>query len=425
VAPNSTMSAGDGPDPVNVDLAYDAIAAATALLHSNGQTTSVTATAVRRLDAGLGVSLELIPGWASSQLTTRGRVRRVVAAEPAGINMRRVAAAMKAIDRGRDHPLDSAAISRELDGAARLPASNIFLFALGCATGASALSVIFGVGDLRAVGLLAASAALGGFVRRGLGRLGIGIFVQAFVAATIAGAVGAAAVALDWSSAARLIAVAPAMVLVPGPHILNGAMDLAGMRISLGLARLTYASVILLAIGAGLILGLHLGGTGLPIEPASQPVPLWADIIAAAVAAASYPLYWSTPYNIIFWPAIVGAIAHGFHWWSLNVWHLDIATSALISCAVVGIALTPIAYRLRIPFAAIGFASVVALVPGVYVFRLLSGIIQTVSGSTSGFLPAATNGLTALLIVLAMTVGLVVPRQIGERLRDRSGMRRS
>jgi hypothetical protein len=40
------------------------------------------------------------------------------------------------------------------------------------------------------------------------------------------------------------------MVLVPGPHILNGAIDLARTRIALGIARLTYASVIVLLICA-------------------------------------------------------------------------------------------------------------------------------------------------------------------------------
>jgi uncharacterized membrane protein YjjP (DUF1212 family) len=48
------------------------------------------------------------------------------------------------------------------------------------------------------------------------------------------------------------------MVLVPGPHILNGAIDLARTRIALGIARLTYAAVIaviVLLICAGLLFG--------------------------------------------------------------------------------------------------------------------------------------------------------------------------
>ena len=40
-----------------------------------------------------------------------------------------------------------------------------------------------------------------------------------------------------------LIAVCPCMVLVPGPHILNGAIDLMRTRVALGIARLGYAGL--------------------------------------------------------------------------------------------------------------------------------------------------------------------------------------
>jgi uncharacterized membrane protein YjjB (DUF3815 family) len=85
------------------------------------------------------------------------------------------------------------------------------------------------------------------------------------VAATVAGLIGAAAMHLDLGAAAGLVAVCPGMVLVPGPHILNGALDLLALRITLGIARFGYATLILLAIAAGLILGLRLGGQTLSV----------------------------------------------------------------------------------------------------------------------------------------------------------------
>lgn len=48
--------------------------------------------------------------------------------------------------------------------------------------------------------------------------------------------------------AQALIALCACMVLVPVPHILNGAIDLARTRVALGIARLTYAGLILLMI---------------------------------------------------------------------------------------------------------------------------------------------------------------------------------
>ena len=57
------------------------------------------------------------------------------------------------------------------------------------------------------------------------------------------------------------------MVLVPGAHFLNGAIDLARARIALGACRIGYASLITLVISVGLLAGLSLGGVDLPASP--------------------------------------------------------------------------------------------------------------------------------------------------------------
>jgi len=46
------------------------------------------------------------------------------------------------------------------------------------------------------------------------------------------------------------------MILVPGPHVLNGAMDLIAARINLGASRLVYGGLIILVISVGLLLGM-------------------------------------------------------------------------------------------------------------------------------------------------------------------------
>ena len=265
--------------------------------------------------------------------------------------------------------------------------------------------------------LAAAGAAVGGVIRRALGRLGVGMLVQAFAAATVAGLVGAVAMHLSLGAAAGLVAVCPAMVLVPGPHVLNGALDLLALRITLGIARLGYAVLVLAAIAAGLIIGLRLGGQTLSVSGTDTYVPLYADVLAAGVAAASYPVYFSMPYRMIGWPVAVGMVAHGLHWWAMSAWHVSLATAAFLACLLVGVALVPVAHLLRMPFAAIGFAAVVALVPGVYVFRMLSGLVQ-LPGTASPALLAATasDGAVAALVVAGMAIGLVVPMHARDAL---------
>ena len=155
-------------------------------------------------------------------------------------------------------------VRRELAAAQRESVSNTLIFSGACATGAGALAVIFGAHHPLTVLVVAVSAALGGLLRRGLGRVGVGILTQAFAAALVAGLIGVAAAHLRVDDALGLVVLCPAMVLVPGPHILNGALDLLALRMTLGIARLGYAALMLVAIAAGLILGLAVDGRASP-----------------------------------------------------------------------------------------------------------------------------------------------------------------
>ena len=65
---------------------------------------------------------------------------------------------------------------------------------LAAATGAAALSVIFGVHHFAAAAVIAGSAGMGALLRRGLVHISKNLFLQPFCAAVLAGGVGALAV---------------------------------------------------------------------------------------------------------------------------------------------------------------------------------------------------------------------------------------
>ena len=396
------------------------------VLYVNGQSTDQTLASAESVGYILGLHAKIMPRWGELQLEAQDgdiRLISVVAADPTGVAMGRVTFAMRVIEdlgAGRLTP----AAAREMIGTiSQAPLAPTWLFTLAAAAGAAALAVIFGVQHLPAAAIIVVSAAAGAILRRGLAHFSSNVLLQPFCAAFLAGVIGALAVRYQLSSSLRLVAVCPCMILVPGPPILNGALDLIRDRVHLGAARMIYAGLVVVVISTGLLLGLALLGVSLPADQVSRVVPLWFDVMAAGVAVAAYSIFFSTPLHMLAWPVAVGMLAHALRWWLLAVLGASTAIGALVACLIVGLILTPVARRWHMPFAAIGFSSVVSMIPGVFLFRMASGLVQLAEGTHTTLALISTtvaDGMTAVTIILAMSIGLIVPKLIIDRLSDRA-----
>jgi uncharacterized membrane protein YjjP (DUF1212 family) len=396
------------------------------VLHVNGQSTDETVVAAERLSKDLDLHATIFPRWGQLELQARNGISRLVAigsADPTGVDMDRVTSAMRMGEEVAAGRLAQSRAPEVIDAISHAPPAPTWLFTLAAAVGAAALSVLFGVQHLTAVALIVASAAAGAILRRALARHSTNALLQPLCAASLAGVIGALAVRYHLSSSLRLVALCPCMILVPGPHLLNGTLDLAAARVHLGASRLVYAGLVILVICTGLLFGLGLLQVSLPPGEPGRAVPLWLDLIAAGAAVAAYSIFFSTPIRMLGWPVAVGMLAHAVRWWTLAI-GFGAATGAFVACLVVGVILAPVARRCQMPFAAIGFASVVSMMPGVFLFRMASGLLQlTIATNTTIELLGATmaDGMTAITIIVAMSFGLIVPKLVVARFADGAG----
>ncbi|HWM77458.1 MAG TPA: threonine/serine exporter family protein, partial [Methylomirabilota bacterium] len=371
-----------------------------------------------RLAEALGHRATVILRWDELHVrieNEQGSRAHIAPIAPVAVDMHKVLETERVVDaisRGELSPEEGQSAFARIS--ALLPVT-LGRFVLAAAVGACALAVVWGASRPSTFTLIAFSAGAGALLRRGLSRVIPTFLAQPFGAALIAGLVGGLAqrFQLDSALALALIAVCPCMVLFPGPHFLNGFSDLARARIALGCARLAFAGVVILAISAGLLLGLSLVGASLPVSPPSRSIPLPLDVVGAGLAVSAFASFYSMPWRYLPIPMLLGACAHGMRWWLLAL-GTSAEAAAFAACFLVGVVVTLLAPRLRQPFSALSFAAVVTLIPSVSLFRMAAGLVELARvGETvhPGLASAVlSNGALATLILLAMGLGLILPR---------------
>jgi uncharacterized membrane protein YjjP (DUF1212 family) len=377
------------------------------LMLENGANTARVEETVHRLGQALGaesmdilVTPQGIIATAVSHQEHRTRIQRVA---KSGVDLSRVAAVIDVSRQAEQGELTTESARAALSRIAQQPrlyglAITTIAVALGCA----GFAVLFG-GGAPEFGIVLLAAGMSQYLRHMLLRYNVDRLMTTAVVAAYASA--AALVFSAWwaaSGAAGIhtaIAVAAAvLLLVPGVPLVSGTADLFRGDIISGIARATFAFLVVISIGVGIWATLLL--TRLPVQIATAPQPnLPLALAMALVAAGGFAVLFDVPYRALPYAALVGMLAVGVRS-GVALLGLPAEAGPFFAGITIGALAELLARRLHLPTSMFSIPGYIPLVPGVPAFR---AVLNFVGGD---YVAGLSDLVRAMLIVIAIAVGL-------------------
>src|SRR5262249_46943865 len=157
------------------------------------------------------------------------------------------------VRRGELEPASALAQLKRVE--ADTPRHSRWLAVLLLGVAAANLAGLLGA-DAGAVLVAGLATGLGLVARQELGRRQFSLLTLPLTAAFIGAVFGGLAIRLGWTRTPGLVLIVPSLMLVPGPHLINGLLDLIDNYLPMSIARLGLATCVLLASALGIVFGI-------------------------------------------------------------------------------------------------------------------------------------------------------------------------
>jgi len=201
------------------------------------------------------------------------------------------------------------------------------------------------------------------------------------------------------------------LFLIPGFPLITAALDLARLDFSAGIARLTYAILIVsvASISAWLVAELvHLVPLQAPELDLSDPTLVTLRMAASFCGVLGFAIMFNTPLHIALAAAAIGMLANTLrlYWVDLH-WPLQLAAPA--ASLLVGLLAAWISPRMRCPRIVLSVPPVLIMIPGAIAYQALVYANQGMSQE------AIDNAYQAMFIVAGIVIGLALARMLTDR----------
>lgn len=205
--------------------------------------------------------------------------------------------------------------------------------------------------------------------------------------------------------------VSAVLFLIPGFPLVTAALDLAKLDFSAGVARLTYALMILTS--AALSVWAVSSVAGLSPDPVAPillaPIALVAlQALASFLGVLGFALMFNSPWLMAVTAASIGMVANVIR---IQLIEFGAAPQAGAAAAtlIVGLLAAWLAPRMRVPRITVSVPAVVIMVPGASAYRAVFFL------NNGDMTQAIAYGMQAGLVVVAIAIGLAGARMLTDR----------
>ena len=213
--------------------------------------------------------------------------------------------------------------------------------------------------------------------------------------------------------------IACTLFMVPGIPLINTVDDLLNNYILAGISRAVHTLLIVGSMTVGISFAQYFNHsydfTHLSIVPDSiSPVLLGA----AVVGAAGYAVMFYTPIRLLPLIGIGGLIAILVK--NTLILHLGFSVfgATFIAAAMVSLFSLKAARHVKTSSKVLAIPSAIPLVPGVFIYRFLYAMLHINSLTSATLVEAIQSGVTAILIIISIGVGVAIPSILAGKILD-------
>ena len=213
--------------------------------------------------------------------------------------------------------------------------------------------------------------------------------------------------------------IACTLFMVPGIPLINTVDDLLNNYILAGISRAVHTLLIVGSMTVGISFAQYFNHsydfTHLSIVPDSiSPVLLGA----AVVGAAGYAVMFYTPKHLLPLIGIGGLIAILVK--NTLILHLGFSVfgATFIAAAMVSLFSLKAARHGKTSSKVLAIPSAIPLVPGVFIYRFLYAMLHINSLTSATLVEAIQSGVTAILIIISIGVGVAIPSILAGKILD-------